>query len=354
MLITASLVSDLAREHANHSYAFHWFVGIFASLLFFGSVLFHEMSHSLLARRLGHPVHGITLFVFGGVSEIAEEAHTPSAEFWVAVIGPFSSFFLAAVFFAIHELTLPISDEMAGVFHRLAAINLALGVFNLLPAFPLDGGRVLRSVLWKFSGSLRKATRRAGRVGQYFGYVMIMMGVLIAFGTGNLLNGLWIAFIGWFLTNAAEASIRQVEMQRALEGLTAKDIMISNYSIVAGNLSLLELVENHILPTGNRYFLVEENEVLAGMITIHEVKGIARELWQATSVGDAMKRAEQLKMITPDARIERVLQLMDDEGVNQLPVVEHRRLVGMISRERLLNIIRMHIAFEEENSGQKR
>jgi Zn-dependent protease/CBS domain-containing protein len=351
-LITTSLVTEFAREFSNRGYALHVVVGLLASVLFFGSVLFHEMAHSLLARKMGHPVHGITLFVFGGIAEISEEAHTPGSEFWIAVIGPFSSFFLSGVFFVIHYALLPLFDEMASAFETLGRINLALGIFNLVPAFPLDGGRVLRSIFWRFSGNLRTSTRRAARVGQTFGYLMITVGILIAFGTGNLLNGLWIAFIGWFLTSAAQASIQQVELQHTLKGLTARDIMARDCPTVSEDMSLFELVENHILPTGCRGFLVTEGEKLAGLITLHEVKQILRNLWPQVRVRDAMKKAGQLQKAAPDTRIEKILQMMDDGRINQIPVVEDHKLVGVISREHLLNMIRTRIALEEQPSGR--
>jgi Zn-dependent protease len=306
------------------------------------------MSHSLLAQKMGHPVKGITLFVFGGVSEIEEEAHTPSAEFWIAVIGPFSSFFLSAFFFLLNFFTRNLSDELAAVFQRLAAINLALGIFNLLPAFPLDGGRVLRSILWKSYGSLRRATRIAGRTGQYFGYLMIVLGIMIAFGSGRFLNGLWIAFIGWFLTSAAESSVQQGELIQVLQRWRAKDVMSRDCSLVPGNLNLEDLVEKQILPSGNRCFLVTEEDRLAGMISIHEIKQVPRPLWSHTLVKDAMKPVRDLKIASPEMQMEQVLRIMDDEKVNQLPVLSGQTLVGIITREHVLNMIRTRIAFENE------
>ena len=305
------------------------------------------MSHSLLARRMGHPVRGITLFVFGGVSEIAEEAHTASAEFWIAVVGPFSSFFLAAFFFGLQHLTGASLVEVSAMLHRLSMINLALGLFNLLPAFPLDGGRVLRSFIWRLSGSFRKATRLSGRIGRFFGYLMIVGGILISFGTGHVLNGVWIAFIGWFLTNAAEASVQQVELHRVLEGLRAKDMMAADCPVVPGNMRISELVEDYILRTGNPSFFVTEGENLTGIISMHEIKQIPRDQWDQTEVRAVMKNFEKLITATPDTGVDQVLQLMDDQKVNQVPVVDRRRLVGIITRERLLNLVRTRMRLQE-------
>jgi Zn-dependent protease len=340
-------VTDFATEFSDHSYFIHVAVGLLASILFFGSVLFHEMAHSLLARKMGHPVQGITLFVFGGISEITEEAHTPGSEFWIAVIGPFSSFFLAGFFFSVHYGLLPISGEIASAFETLARINLALGIFNLVPAFPLDGGRVLRSIFWRFSGNLRTSTRKAGRVGQTFGYLLITLGVFIAFGTGNLLDGLWIGFIGWFLTNAAEASIQQVKLQYVLKGLTAKDIMSTECPTISEDINLYQLVEEQILPTGCRGFIVTDEEKLKGMITLHEVKQISKESWPQVKVRDAMRKADELQTAALDTPIEKVLLMMDDSKINQIPVIDDHKLLGVITREHLLNMIRIRMDLEE-------
>jgi len=347
-LITTSLVGEFANQFPGQVYAVHLVIGLVASLLFFSSVLFHEMSHSLLARRMGHPVRGITLFVFGGVSEIGEEAHTPSAEFWIAVVGPFSSFFLAAFFFVLQRATRASFTEAAAMLQRLAMINLALGIFNLLPAFPLDGGRVLRSILWRFSGSLRRATRLAGRVGRFFGYMMIVGGIYISFGTGHLLNGIWIAFIGWFLTNAAEASVQQVEVHRVLEGLVAKDMMSSDCPEVPAGMKVSELVEDYLLRTGNRCFLVIEDDHLVGIIAMHDLKQVPRDQWPWTEVRVAMKPFEKMAIASPNTHVDEVLHMMDDQKVNQIPVVDQKRVVGIITRERLLNLVRNRMRLQDE------
>jgi Zn-dependent protease len=324
-----------------------------ASALFFGSVLFHEMAHSVLARKMKIPVRSITLFVFGGVSEIAEEARSPWSEFWIAVIGPFSSLFLAGVFFVIHSfLQQLIFVELSSAFETLARINLALGIFNMVPAFPLDGGRVLRSIFWRFSGNFRTSTVRAARVGQMFGYLMITLGAFTAFGTGELLSGLWIAFIGWFLTSAAEASVQQVHLQHILKGLTAKEIMTKDCPSISADMSLYKLVEEHILPTGCRVFFVTEGEELIGMITLHEVKQIPKDQWPQVPVRQVMKTFSELRKATRDMPIEKILQMMDDERINQIPVCEGSKMVGVIAREHLLNMIRTRLLLEEGTSRE--
>ncbi len=321
-------------------------LGLLGSFLFFGSVLFHEMSHSLMAQKLGRPVEAITLFVFGGVSWIKEEAATPKSEFLVTIVGPFSSFFLAGLFYLIKQFSAPL-PELSFLFQFLWTVNVALGIFNLIPAFPLDGGRVLRSILWTLYKDMRKATRRAAAVGSLFGYLLIVFGIMTGIGGGNLLNGLWLAFIGWFLANAAESSVRQMEFQNVFAGMKARDIIASDCPAVPESLSLSDLVNDYILPTGNRCFMVTDDGQLSGIISLHELKAIPRQAWTQTSVHTAMKRTEDLKKINPEASIQEVLKIMDDEKINQIPVVEGNRLIGIITRERLLNMLRTRIMIEE-------
>jgi Zn-dependent protease/CBS domain-containing protein len=345
-LITFSLYSRFAAEFQQESITTHWTLALAGSLLFFGSVLFHEMSHSLMAKSLNRPVEAITLFVFGGVSWIKEEATSPKSEFLVTIVGPLSSFLLAAFFFLVSKL-FQASPELYALFQFLWTVNVALGIFNLVPAFPLDGGRVLRSILWKFYKDLRKATKRAAAVGTFFGYLLIVSGIMIGIGGGNLLSGLWLAFIGWFLANAAESSVRQMEIQNVFSGVKAGDIVAKDCPAVPETLSISELINDYILPSGNRCFMVVDDGQLAGVVSLHELKALPREKWSQTTVADAMKRIEELKKISPDDSVQEVLKIMDDQKINQVPVVEGNRLIGIITRERLLNILRTRIMIEE-------
>ncbi len=346
VLITISMVTQFAGKFPGQSNVSHWLAGLLSSVLFFCSVLFHEMSHSLLATKMGYPVRGITLFVFGGISLMEKEPEAPSSEFWISIVGPLSSFLLSGIFLVISRLMPGSLQQMAEVFTTLSAINLALGLFNLVPAFPLDGGRVLRSALWKAKGNLRNATRTAGRFGQFFGYFLIVSGLLISFSSGDLFRGLWLVFIGWFLNNAAESSVMQVELQHALQGLTAKDIMTPEFPSVAGDMSLFDLVEDYILPTGTRCFLVTRDDRLEGIISLHEIKAVDRGHWKDTKVRDVMKPGAKLAVADREMELQKILQLMDERNVNQLPVIDHQRLTGLITRERVLNLIRARMALE--------
>jgi Zn-dependent protease len=345
-LITISLLSRFSADFRDQSAAVHWMLALLGSFLFFGSVLFHELSHSLTAQKLNRPVEAITLFVFGGVSWIKEEATTPQSEFLVSIVGPFSSFLLAGIFY-IGELLFAQGSPPASLFHFLWVVNIALGVFNLVPAFPLDGGRVLRSILWRAYHDLRKATRRAAAVGSLFGYMLIVFGIVTGIGGGNLLNGLWLAFIGWFLASSADASVHQMELQKVFESLKAKDIIATDFPIISESLTLSELVDEYILPTGNRCFVVAHDGQLSGIISLHEVKVIPKEAWDRTLVRTAMKKSEHLHTITPDEKVQVILKIMDDEKINQLPVVEGNNFVGIVTRERLINMIRTRIVLEE-------
>jgi Zn-dependent protease len=299
-----------------------------------------------MAQKLNRPVEAITLFVFGGVSWIKEEATTPKSEFLVTIVGPFSSFFLAGIFYLANQLSAA-WPGLSSLFKFLWTVNLALGIFNLIPAFPLDGGRVLRSILWTLYKDVRKATRRAAAVGTMFGYLLIVFGIMIGIGEGNLLNGLWLAFIGWFLANAAESSVKQMEFQNVFAGMKARDIIASDCPAIPESLTLADLVNNYILPTGNRCFMVTDDDQLSGIISLHELKAIPKEEWPERSVASAMKRTENLRKISPETNIQEVLKIMDDEKINQIPVVEGNRLIGIITRERLLNMLRTRIMIEE-------
>lgn len=343
-LILLSLVDDFTRQFPDHSLWIHRIAGLAATILFFLSVLLHELSHSLMATRMGHRVRSITLFVFGGISEIEEEAHTPSSEFWIAIVGPLSSLILAFLFAAISWVAGDATGEFASVFHKLGWINVVLAIFNLVPAFPLDGGRVLRSILWKAKNDLTRATITSAKVSQLFAYGLIIFGVLIALAGGPFINGLWTILIGWFLLNSAESSVKQLHLKQALHGLRAVDILSVDFPAVSRSVTLKELVEHHIFPTGNRCFLVSENGVLRGLVSIHEIKRIPQLEWATTTVGEVMKKVEELLVVAPDTEVLRILRTMDDRKINQLPVVQDGRLEGLITREKLLNVIRSRLS----------
>ncbi len=338
-LITWSLaIGYFPQEYPGWAAGTYWSIAAVTSLLFFASVLIHELGHSLVALREGVPVRGITLFIFGGVAQIGREPPTAGAEFRIAIAGPLTSLGLAAIF-GLLGLTAAVNPVSAAPAVYLGRINLLLALFNMIPGFPLDGGRVLRAILWGLGGSFREATRWASLIGQGVAFVFILVGVWQIF-FGNFLNGLWIAFIGWFLNSAAESSYQQVMLRDMLAGVTARDVMTERCPIVPQDLQLDRLVHEHILGTGRRCFFVAEGGGLLGLITLHNVKAVPRERWPQVTTGQIMTPINGLLWVRPDEDVLTLLQRMDEADVNQVPVLEDGRLVGMITRENLLRYVR--------------
>jgi len=338
-LITFSLTTRFASEHPHWTTVEHYAVAIATSLLFFASILLHELAHSFVALAKGIPVRAITLFVFGGVAQIGREPDRPLTEFQIAIAGPIASALLAVGFWFVSHLAGDQFEHVAALGGWLASINLMLAVFNLVPGFPLDGGRVLRAVLWHVTGSFAKATRIAARSGQIIGYGLIVGGIWTGLVTGNWFSGLWLAFIGWFLRNAAQESVLQMSVRSALSGLVAEDIMARDCPTVSGQLSLAELVQEHILKTGRRCFLVSQNGRLEGLVTLHQVKAIPQERWNDSVVAEAMTPIDRLHAVAPETPITEVLRVMEQHDVNQVPVTQDGRLLGMITRDHLLRVL---------------
>jgi Zn-dependent protease len=307
--------------------------------VFFGSVLFHEMAHSLMAIRSGKPVRSITLFIFGGVSEIGKEADTPGEEIRIALIGPVSSYFLAAVFGGVWLLSRGSAPVVAEVSRWLSAINVILGTFNLLPGVPLDGGRVLRGIVWSVTGDKDRATRVAVGAGRSIGYLMILGGVYIAFRLNQLFSGLWLGFLGWFLVQAAEMEWQRIAVGRAISGVTASEVMSHDCPSVPGDASLADFVEHFLLRSGRRCYVVGESDAPRGIITLTDVLATPRDEWSHTSVQAAMRRADQIYSVAPDTKLEDAMRLMDEKNIAQVPVMLDGRALGMISREHLIRLI---------------
>lgn len=345
VLITLSLTNRFAAQHPHWAPSEHYAVGIATSLLFFVSILLHELAHSFVALAKGIPVRSITLFVFGGVAQIGREPDRPLTEFQIAAAGPIASALLALGFGAVAALADDHADRLSAIAGWLSSINLMLAAFNLVPGFPLDGGRILRALVWRVTGDLHRATRIAAGSGQLVGYAFIVLGIWTVFAV-NWFNGLWLAFIGWFLLTAAQASVFQVSVRSALSGVTAADIMARDCPTVAAGTSMTELVEAHILRSGRRCFLVAQDDRLRGLVTLHHVKAVPRERWDATPVEAVMIPAERLKTVGPAARLLDVLALMEQEDVNQVPVAEGGRLLGMITRDHLLRVLSAKMELE--------
>jgi len=316
----------------------YWIMGAATAVMLFVSVLLHELGHSVVARRYKIPVRRITLLIFGGVSQIEAEAATAGADFRIAVAGPLVSLALAAFFAVLKPVVGGVSPLLALV-QYLAYINVALALFNLIPGFPLDGGRGLRAIVWGLTGDFHRATRIAASVGRGFAFVFILVGVWQVFG-GNFVGGLWIAFIGWFLESAAVAQTQQVVLQDLLGGHTVAEAMSHDLVTVPRDATLQQLVDQHILTSGRRSFLVQRDHAVLGLLTLHHVVQIPRAQWGATIAEQAMIPAARMRSARPDAELKTALAEMDRDGVGQLPVMVDHRVVGMLRREDIISFLR--------------
>ena len=337
-------VSYYPSEFKNWSMAEYWFMGALTTVMFFVSVLLHELGHSLVAMRYKVHVPRITLFIFGGVSEIAGEAPTADAEFWISVAGPIVSFALAALFYLLQPLVTPVSPLLATTKY-LALINGMLAVFNLIPGFPLDGGRIFRAILWGVSHNFRKATLIAANTGRFFGFLFIAFGVWLAL-RGNFLNGLWIAFIGWFLESAAVAQVQQQVIQGLLAGHKVSEAMGLVHTAIPANTTLERIVHDHILGSGRTSFVVMRDSEIVGLLTLSAISKVPRAQWPTTTALQAVIPVEQMQWIRPDAELWTALQKMGRDGVNQLPVMADKTILGMLSRDDLIHYLGILQAFK--------
>jgi Zn-dependent protease/CBS domain-containing protein len=336
-------VSYYPAEFRNWSTDEYWFMGIVTAVMLFVSVLIHELGHSVVAKRYGLSVPRITLFIFGGVSEIAAEPPSAAAEFWIAVTGPIVSFALAAFFWELEAL-LAWSQPLFALAKYLALLNFILGVFNLIPGFPLDGGRVLRAIIWRITGKYRRATTIAAVTGRFMGFLLIFLGVWQVLG-GNLFGGLWTAFIGWFLESAAGSQLQQEVLKSLLGEHRVLDAMKRDFPQVSGDVTLQELVDKYILPAGVRYLVVNGASEGTGLVTLGSIRKVLRSDWGKTRASQVMVPLERLDSTRPDAVLWSALEKMGRDGVNQLPVVEGNGIVGVLSREDILHYLRVLQAF---------
>ncbi len=355
VLLTASLALDWFPVAApRYPVLTYWALGFLAALLLFASVLAHELSHSLVARARGLPVKSITLFIFGGVSNIERGPQSPGIEFQMAAVGPLTSIVIGGVSLGAALLVGDASPLIWATLYYLGVTNLLLAGFNLIPGFPLDGGRVLRSIIWKATGSLRKATLWAARVGQGFAYLLILVGVW-QFFTGYLVPGLWLGFIGWFLLQAAQAENAQVVLESLFKDVTVGQLMGPAPGGAQGNVSVQWLVDNYVLPYGARSIPVMSGETFIGLITLEDIRRVPRESWPLTPINAAMTPFARLRIARPGESLNEALPRMARGDVNQLPVVDEMgRLVGMLSRDAIMRYveIRRGLGMEEVEPGQ--
>ena len=338
-LLTWSLATSYyPAEFKNWPTTQYWIVGAVTVILMFGSVLLHELGHSVIALRYKVPVRSITLFVFGGVAQIGTEPPNAIAEFWIAIAGPITSFALAILFSLLQPVVNAFTPVLA-LAKYLAYINGTLGLFNLIPGFPLDGGRVFRAILWGTTHSLRRATLFAANLGRFIAYGFIGLGVW-QMVTGNFGNGLWIAFIGWFLENAASAQIHQQTIHDLLDGHHVTDAMRRDYTSIGPDVTLEKLITEHILGSGRRSLVVKQVDHVSGLLTLHNVKAVPSTAWPTTTAAQVMIPDSAMKRIRPEAELSDALAEMDRDGVNQLPVMTGDQIQGVLGRDDVISFLR--------------
>ncbi|HEX2884440.1 MAG TPA: site-2 protease family protein [Candidatus Limnocylindria bacterium] len=324
-----------------------WLLGGVATVLLFGSVLVHELAHSFMARARGLEARSITLFIFGGVSNLGGEARQPSVEFQVAIVGPLTSFAIAA---ATYLVASALEDpSLRALFGYLALVNALLGGFNLIPGFPLDGGRVLRSIAWKATNSLRRGTDIAAGAGQLIGGLFIFWGIVEIFG-GRFFNGVWIAAIGWFLQNAATASRQQVVMETRLERVRVGDVLRLDPSSVSPDSTVAQLVEDHLLPRNRRAAPVCDGSRLVGIVTLGDVGKVPAAERATTRVGDVMSGGDALVTVAPEASLNEAFGKLAEHDFEQVPVVRDGELLGLLTRGDVLRQLQLREALDVEAS----
>jgi Zn-dependent protease len=331
LLVTYSLFLQFSQRYEDLQSGAVAVLAVGAALLFFGSVLTHEMAHALMARRRGIPVRGITLFIFGGATHAKVESRRPVDEFLISVVGPLTSIGLGALFGAIAlvgRALLP--DPVAGTFGYLGWVNLVLAIFNLLPGFPLDGGRVLRSAVWRITNSLPRATRIASIAGQGVGFLLIGLGLLSLFQRA-VGSAIWLAFIGWFLAQAARSSYEELQVRGILQGVDAEDVMARNLVAIPADITLQEAVERHFMRYDHGGFPVEDEGETVGFITLRRVRRVPREDWDTRTVRESMGGLDDQITVSPNMRMDRVLAKLQDGETHRVLVVEDGTVIGIIT-----------------------
>lgn len=313
----------------------YWLTGFLAAILLFVSVLIHELTHSVVAQKFGIPVPRITLFLFGGVSQIATEAPTPGIEFWIAVVGPIASLILAAFFWEIEPLVAPV-QPLSALARYLALVNVALALFNLIPGYPLDGGRVFRALLWRITHNHHRATMAAGVTGRFFGFLLVFWGVWQVL-RGNFGGGIWIALIGWFLESAAASQIQQEGLKSLLDGHLVADAMQRHLVEVPAESTVQELARQ-ALPSAWPA-VVTHAGVPEGMVTLGQMRSVPRAEWPITKAGQIMVPLPELITTRPDVVLWSALEKMGRDGANQLIVLDGDRVVGVLSRGDILHYL---------------
>lgn len=338
------------HRYPGESSAHYWTAGIFTAVAFFLSILGHELSHSFMAIRSGIQIPSITLFLFGGVSELSQEAQDPQTELKVAIVGPVSSFVFGLAAWVISRQVADASSPLVpAVFTYLAFINIAVGVFNLVPGFPLDGGRVLRALWWWRTGSLTQATRVATDMGKGFALVLMFLGGLMIF-QGNLLGGIWLIFIGMFLRGVAQQGYQELVVKQSLQGVQVGEVMIQDVVSVSPDLSLKRLVSDYFMKYGYRGFPVVDGGKPLGVVSVGSIRDVPEEHLSERTVADVLRPLDDGLVVAPDAPLIEALKKMAPAEVGRLIVLEGGRMVGLITKTGLVRFLEMRRILREKHA----
>jgi Zn-dependent protease/CBS domain-containing protein len=362
LLVTWNLTEVFLRSHPSWGLGASFGLAVVAAFLFFGSIVVHEFAHAFVARRLGIPVRSITLFLFGGVSNTEREPPSPAAEFWMAIVGPLTSFALGVIFLSAWVLIAhpasrwAVAAGFAGlgplstVLLWLGPVNVTIGAFNLVPGFPLDGGRVLRAALWGITHDLRKATRWASAVGQVIGWSFVLAGVTALFGERvpfigqGPVAGLWAAFIGWFLAWAAARSYQGLLVHDALDGVRVWRLMRPVGPAAAPDASVGDVIRHAFIGAEERALAVTDpTGHLVGILSVTDLRRLPRERWDSVPVRALMTPVDHLAITTPEEDIAAALRRLEERDVLQLPVVDNGRLAGMLQAGDVLGWVELSV-----------
>lgn len=356
LLVTFDVAAGLPARLPQESTFTYLALGFVAAILLFVSVLLHELSHSFMALARKIKVRDITLYIFGGASNIEEEPRRPSDEFLISIVGPMTSLALGIVFWLLADMVTPpvrrVGAYAATTFGYLAYINILLAIFNLIPGFPLDGGRVLRSIIWAINRNYDKATRVAGVVGQLVAYGFMFYGLYEAFAQDNLGGGLWLAFIGWFLLNAAEQSMVGARMRGAVQGITVSEVMQPSPATAAPTYTIAHLLSQFFLPRNLSAIPVVQDGRLVGLVTLTDIKDIPQDQWGTVTAGDVMVAGDRLQVVHPRDKLEQAMQLLASSDLDQLPVVDNNgMLVGILTHAHLVRWLQLKEQLQRRGFG---
>ncbi len=344
LLIVLSLGARFHYVHPEWPTIITWGSAIVTGLLFFVGLFVHELSHAMVAKSRGLPVRRITLFLLGGVAQIEREPQKPATEFWMAIAGPIASVALGFLCLLIAwagfgwRLWTEIQTPAQAIFVWLGYINLILALFNLIPAFPMDGGRVLRALLWRLTGSSERATTIAARISMVLGWIFVIRGLWQAL-SGRGIGGLWLAFIGWFLVQAAGSALAQARATSLLRGLAVKDLMSRNCVPVDAGSSVQSFVNAELAGSPGHCYVVLQGGNLAGLLAPRDVRNLPRQRWPQTPVSEVMRPIARTQAVSPETPVNDALLVMGREDSSELPVLSNGSFQGVISRADILRAL---------------